>query len=122
VGGDTVAEVGAEVVLDRLWDGFAIGIGCSGVGEYGLKVALDQGVERRGGGGRVGGRRPRGRAAGCRRLREGAAGGGPARCESARPWAYRRRCGGRRGDGMAGWVIAVLVNSVNWAAAGKARN
>jgi hypothetical protein len=30
----------------------------------------------------------------------------PSRCGSARVWACRGRCGGRRGDGMAGWVNA----------------
>jgi hypothetical protein len=50
VGEDAAAEVGAEVVLDPLWDAIAIGVGRCGVGKEGLEVVLDERVERRGSG------------------------------------------------------------------------
>jgi hypothetical protein len=79
VGEDAAAEVGPEVVLDPLWEALAIGVGRCGVGEEGFEVVLDERVEGCGGGvapavdgsDAVGPRR-------CRRLREGAAGRGPA--------------------------------------------
>jgi HSP20 family molecular chaperone IbpA len=79
VGENAAAEVGAEVVLDPLRDAVAFGVGRGGLGEEGLEVVPDERVEGCGrgiaaavdGGQAVG---PRG----SRRLREGAAGCGPA--------------------------------------------
>jgi hypothetical protein len=76
---NAAAEVDAEVVLDPLRDGFAIGIGRCGVGEEGFEVVLDERVEGCGGG--VAPAVDGGEAFGprsCGRLREGAAGRGPA--------------------------------------------
>jgi hypothetical protein len=104
VGEDAAAEVGAEVVLDPLRDAVAVGVGRCGVGEEGLEVVLDEGVERRGGGLAAavdsGGRR------GTDVPARGGRGRGerPSRCGSVLAWACPRGCGGRRGNGMAGSV------------------
>jgi hypothetical protein len=50
VGEDAAAEVGAEVVLHPARYAAAVGVGRGGIGQEGLEVVLDQGIERRGGG------------------------------------------------------------------------
>jgi hypothetical protein len=50
VGEDAATEVCPEVPLDPGGDAVAEGIGCLGLGEEGLEVMLDDGVERRSGG------------------------------------------------------------------------
>ncbi len=50
VGEDAAAEVGPEVPLDPDRNAVAERVGLCGLGEEGLEVMLDDGVERRGGG------------------------------------------------------------------------
>jgi hypothetical protein len=85
VGEDAAAEVGAEVVLDPLRDGFAIGISRGGAGQEGLEVVLDERVEGCGGGIAAAVDGPYAVGSGARRrLPERAAGRGPFGCGSAR--------------------------------------
>jgi hypothetical protein len=76
---DAATQVGTEVVLHPGRHALAVGVGRGGVGEEGLQVVLDEGVEGRGGGIAAavdGGETVAARRG--RRVREGAAGCGPA--------------------------------------------